>query len=248
MIIFRLQTDVPVLLVETLHCRAVFHKGNNDLAVFTGIVLLHDYAVSVQDAAVHHGISLYGQHEYLLVGQHIHRNREVVGHVLLGQQGDACGHSADQRHLRNLTLIVCLKLLGQNLQSTGMGGILLDQSHGLQIIDITEYTGGGFQSHRLTDITNRGRIIALQHALPDILKNGLLLRCHIVRIRIFLTSSHSYYLLSFSTIVPYIPKTIVLSILRIYHSTDRKASVFRTLVRTEVLLSLVPVLSLQSPL
>ena len=101
-VVFWVEDEFAVALVETLDRRAVLDERNNYLAVFCNGLFLYDYFIAVEHSYFYHGIALYGEHEKIVAFEEIGGNGVKVLIIFLGENGFACGDGTDERHFDRL--------------------------------------------------------------------------------------------------------------------------------------------------
>ena len=124
-IILRLETDMSLLLIESLDGSGIIDQGHNDFTVIRCVLDMNEDTVTVENTGIDHGLSADIQNEGFSLGYYIGGNREVVLNVLFGQNrlpgSNITDHGeADHLGTHHLEAVVA------DLNGTGLGRVSAD--------------------------------------------------------------------------------------------------------------------------
>ena len=138
--ILRLQTIVAVFLIKGLHCGRILHQCNNHISIVRSFLFLNEHIISIQNTGIHRAVTLYFQHETVLIVGHIfRRHREIVLHILHSQQRHTGSHRTEQRHVDHLAAHR-IEIIINDLDSPGLRGISADLTVLLQRLQMMSET------------------------------------------------------------------------------------------------------------
>ena len=171
-IVFRLQTDAVLLPEESFYRGSVVVDESHDNLAVLGIVLLPDqYEIPIIDAGIDHAVSLYPEHEGLVLGadQSLGEGKYLLN-VFLGENRDTGGHRADEWNGG----ILSPGFFIEDIDGARLGGVAFDQSVRFQLFQIAMNGGTGLQPNSVSYFTDGRRISIFQKEFLDVLKNLLL--------------------------------------------------------------------------
>ena len=124
-VVLRLETDMSLLLIESLDGSGIIDQGHNDLSVIRRVLDMNEDTVTVENTGIDHGLSADIQNEGFSLGYYIGGNREVVLNVLFGQNrlpgSNITDHGeADHLGTHHLEVVVA------DLNGTGLGRVSAD--------------------------------------------------------------------------------------------------------------------------
>ena len=142
-VVLRLETDMSLLLIESLDGGGIIDQGHNDLTVIRCVLDMNEDTVTVENTGIDHGLSADIQNEGFSLGYYIGGNREVVLNVLFGQNrlpGSNITDHGEAEHLgtHHLEAVVA------DLNGTGLGGVSADIAVLLQCLQMRMNGRGGF--------------------------------------------------------------------------------------------------------
>lgn len=131
-IIFRLQPDMVIFLVEALNRSVIIaYQGYNDITVLGMVLFRYDEVIAFLNACLDHAVPADHQDEAVVVAaHHFSRQREDRFQMLIGHQRFAGADSTYQRHGNHF--LVAPGHISYHFDGSGAGRISLDNSQFLQ--------------------------------------------------------------------------------------------------------------------
>ena len=132
-VVLRLETDMSLLLIESLDGSGIIDQGHNDLSVIRRVLDMNEDTVTVENTGIDHGLSADIQNEGFSLGNYIGGNGEVVLNILLSEDRLSGSNIADDREAYHLGRYH-LGTVITDLNGRGLGRISADVAVFLQII------------------------------------------------------------------------------------------------------------------
>ena len=82
-IVFRLPTDMSVLIIECFNSGGIVNQRHNSVSVGGCLTTIYKNLVSAKNADIYHGVTLYLQHKGLAAWHHVRRDWKIVLNILL---------------------------------------------------------------------------------------------------------------------------------------------------------------------
>ena len=100
---------MAVLLKEALYGGGVLHQGHHDIAILSGIALLHDDLVAVVYPGVDHTVAFHPEHEDRPAAPAVEgsgRKGDVIVNILICQQRHTGGHGSHYGNPQQVALLI----------------------------------------------------------------------------------------------------------------------------------------------
>ena len=142
-VVLRLETDMSLLLIESLDGSGIIDQSYHDLTVIRCVLDMNEDTVTVENTGIDHGFSANIQNEGFSFGYHIGGNGEVVLNILLREDRLSGGYIADDREANHLGTYH-LEAVVADLNGTGLGGVSADIAVLLLCLQMRMNGRGGF--------------------------------------------------------------------------------------------------------
>ena len=124
-VVLRLETDMSLLLIESLDSSGIIDQGNNDLTIIRRVLDMNEDTVTVENTCIDHGLTADIQYKGFSLGDHIGGNWEVVLNILLGQDGLSGSNITDHGQADHLSTYH-LEAVIADLNGTGLSRVSAD--------------------------------------------------------------------------------------------------------------------------
>ena len=164
-LVLRLQANVILLFIETLHGRFIVVRHRHDnVAVVRRLLLADDDIIAVVNARVDHAVADDAEHEHRMVADKMARQRKVILDILGCRDRHARRDVADERHAGygdGRGAVVAGRPVG-NLDRARLGRVPPDQAFLLQTLKMAMDGRAGGEAYRFADLRERrGDILCL---------------------------------------------------------------------------------------